>query len=96
MASSKEVSKSEDGITSRIQNLGLSDLEKANAAGGDDGEEEEASSLAHAEMGRRWVRKTLETSNKRESQLAARLWERNLTAVLEVSKAMVPTKSTEM
>lgn len=40
---------------------------------------------AHAEMGRRWLRKTLEKVGKTERELAKTLWERNLTAVTEVS-----------
>lgn len=40
---------------------------------------------AHAEMGRRWLKKTLRKVGKTERDLAKALWDRNLTAVTEVS-----------
>lgn len=39
---------------------------------------------AHAEMGRRWLKQTLEKVGRTETDLAKELWERNLTAVTEV------------
>ncbi|KAK8858676.1 hypothetical protein IAR55_002905 [Kwoniella newhampshirensis] len=45
-------------------------------------EHEEA--RAHAEVGREWVRKTLASSRKTEAELARRLWDSNITAVLEL------------
>jgi tRNA ligase len=39
---------------------------------------------AHAEIGRQWVRRTLRTTGKTEADLARKLWDGNLTAVLEV------------
>lgn len=47
----------------------------------------EPASKAHAEVGREWVTKTLERSGKSPEELAKRLWDENLTAVLEVSVA---------
>ncbi len=41
--------------------------------------------VPHAEMGRRWVKTTLDKAGRTEEDLAAVLWERNLTAVTEVS-----------
>ncbi|OWZ44630.1 tRNA ligase [Cryptococcus neoformans] len=38
----------------------------------------------HAEVGRRWLKRTLESSGKTEEELARKLWEKNLTAVLEL------------
>jgi tRNA ligase len=49
----------------------------------DDGGDHEAQ--AHAEVGREWVRRTLAKSGRTEAELAKRLWEGNMTAVLEVS-----------
>jgi tRNA ligase len=46
---------------------------------------------AHAEMGRRWLRKTLQKGGKTEQELAKTLWDRNLTAVTEVSAFRFPT-----
>ncbi|WVQ72813.1 hypothetical protein IAR50_002373 [Cryptococcus sp. DSM 104548] len=45
-------------------------------------EHEEA--LQHAEVGRQWLKKTLERSGKTEKELARKLWEGNMTAVLEL------------
>lgn len=39
---------------------------------------------AHAEVGREWLKRTLQQSGKTEAELARRLWDGNLTAVLEV------------
>ncbi|EIW73483.1 hypothetical protein TREMEDRAFT_20952, partial [Tremella mesenterica DSM 1558] len=44
----------------------------------------EQQTKVHAEEGRKWLRRTLQKSGKTEAELAARLWERNLTAVLEL------------
>lgn len=41
----------------------------------------------HAEVGRRWLKRTLESSGKTEEELAQKLWEKNLTAVLEVGRS---------
>ena len=48
-------------------------------------QEDDASSQAHAEVGRKWLRRTLHASGKTEAELAARLWQANITAVFEVS-----------
>jgi len=48
-------------------------------------ESETAEAKAHAEVGRKWLRRTLEKSGKTEAELAQRLWDSNTTAVLEVS-----------
>lgn len=47
--------------------------------------EADSNAPAHAEMGRRWLSKTLEKVGKTERDLAKTLWQRNLTAVTEVS-----------
>ncbi|KLT39031.1 hypothetical protein CC85DRAFT_288952 [Cutaneotrichosporon oleaginosum] len=44
----------------------------------------EPSSKAHAEVGREWVARTLQRSGKTTDELAKRLWDENLTAVLEL------------
>ena len=40
--------------------------------------------MSHAEAGEVWLRKYLENKGKTEADLAARLWDSNLTAVAEV------------
>ena len=40
--------------------------------------------MSHAEAGEAWLRKYLENKGKTEADLAARLWDSNLTAVAEV------------
>lgn len=45
---------------------------------------------AHAEMGRRWLKKTLRKVGKTERDLAQALWDRNLTAVTEVGAFLIP------
>jgi len=47
---------------------------------------EEKEAEAHAEVGRRWLKRTLEKSGKSEADLAGRLWSTNSTAVFEVSR----------
>jgi tRNA ligase len=54
------------------------------AAGADAAKEGEKQDRAHAEVGREWVRKTLRKSGRTEVELARRLWDEDLTAVLEV------------
>ena len=46
--------------------------------------EGEKQDRAHAEVGREWLKKTLQKSGRLEAELAGRLWDENLTAVLEV------------
>ncbi|WVQ80680.1 hypothetical protein IAT38_002785 [Cryptococcus sp. DSM 104549] len=46
--------------------------------------QEHQEAQAHAEVGRRWVRRTLEKVGKTEADLARRLWDGNMTAVLEL------------
>lgn len=57
------------------------DAKKHQNAGG----ETDSGVPAHAEMGRRWLSKTLKKVGKTERDLAKALWERNVTAVTEVS-----------
>jgi tRNA ligase len=47
-------------------------------------DEEHLEAKQHAEVGRIWLRRTLERSGKTEADLARRLWDQGLTAVLEV------------
>lgn len=58
--------------------------------------------MPHAEVGREWVRRTLKRSGRTSEELAQRLWDENVTAVLEVnprsyladnSSAMTPLRS---
>lgn len=49
----------------------------------------EAEDRTHASVGREWVRRTLKAKGKTEAELARRLWDQNLSAVLEVCQAMV-------
>lgn len=51
---------------------------------GEEEDEEKKEAQAHAEVGRRWLRNTLQATEKTEAGLARKLWEGNLTAVLEV------------
>lgn len=71
-------------------------------------DEEHLEAKQHAEVGRIWLRRTLQKSGKTEQDLAKRLWDEGLTAVLEVgpihphrgrrgltsSYATTPSKST--
>ena len=41
--------------------------------------------VSHAEKGEEWLNKTLGSANKTREELAAELWENNLTAVAEVN-----------
>lgn len=55
------------------------------AASRDEKEEEgEQEARQHAEVGRDWLKRTLKGMGKTEARLARRLWDDNLTAVLEV------------
>ncbi len=68
---------------------GLGDAKKGKGkatANGDaqDEEDGEREAEAHAMVGRRWVQQVLRAKGKTEAELANRLWEANLTAVLEV------------
>jgi tRNA ligase len=49
---------------------------------------------AHAEVGREWLKRTLQRSGKTEAELARRLWDENLTAVLEVCLSPVHNGNT--
>jgi hypothetical protein len=51
----------------------------------EDREDEEGQSRQHAEVGREWLHRTLRKSGKTEADLASVLWQKNMTAVLEVS-----------
>jgi tRNA ligase len=50
---------------------------------------------SHAEVGRQWVRRTVQASGKSEADLAKVLWHGNMTAVLEVSCSLVDTAPTK-
>jgi tRNA ligase len=47
-------------------------------------DDEHLEARQHAEVGRIWLKRTLQKSGKTEEDLAKRLWEEGLTAVLEV------------
>lgn len=51
--------------------------------------DEHSEARQHAEVGRMWLKRTLEKSGKKEQDLAKRLWDEGLTAVLEVSPTEV-------
>lgn len=53
-------------------------------------DEEHLEAKAHAEVGRIWLRRTLQKSGKTEEDLARRLWDEGLTAVLEVGHPPLP------
>jgi tRNA ligase len=52
-------------------------------------DEEHLEAKQHAEVGRIWLRRTLQKSGKTEEDLARRLWDQGLTAVLEVRHSHV-------
>ena len=67
---------------------GVAGLEVKDDKGKGKGKEEDEEHLEakqHAEVGRIWLRRTLQKSGKTEQDLARRLWDQGLTAVLEVS-----------
>lgn len=56
---------------------------------GKEEDEEHLEAKQHAEVGRIWLRRTLQKSGKTEEDLARRLWNQGLTAVLEVSRSSI-------
>lgn len=66
-------------VTQSLKEATLDDKKKAAEDAKD-----ESSARAHAEVGREWVARTLKKSGKTSEQLAKRLWDENLTAVLEL------------
>jgi tRNA ligase len=82
-------------VTAQLDNIKLDknakeEEQKAKAA--DASEDKEA--RAHAEVGREWVARTLKKSGKTTEQLAKRLWDDNMTAILEVSSLVFDDKLT--
>lgn len=69
-----------------VDGVGKLDLKgdkgKGKAAVQDD---EHIEAMQHAEVGRMWLKRTLQRSGRTEEELARRLWDESLTAVLEVS-----------
>lgn len=65
-------------MESKLQNVKLDSASQSE-------NNDEPTAKAHAQVGREWVAKTLERSGKTSEELARRLWDENLTAVLEVS-----------
>lgn len=59
-------------------------IEKLDTNKAESEEKEEKEAEAHAEVGRRWLKQTLQKSGRTEADLARRLWNSNSTAVLEV------------
>ena len=72
-------------VSTKKPTTGKETQDKANAAQNQEDRAEQKEAQAHAEVGRRWVRRTLQKTGKTEADLAKRLWESNSTAVLEVS-----------
>jgi tRNA ligase len=52
-------------------------------------DDEHLEARQHAEVGRIWLKRTLQKSGKTEEDLAKRLWEEGLTAVLEVGDILM-------
>lgn len=65
-------------VTQTLKDTKLDDKKKSEEA------KDESSARAHAEVGREWVARTLKKSGKTCEELAKRLWDENLTAVLEL------------
>jgi len=89
-----------DALAGKVSELdikkgGAKETESKQAAKGKGKESPEAAeekeAEAHAEVGRRWLRTTLERRGKTEAELARRLWDSNTTAVLEVSQVTLVT-----
>lgn len=80
--------KSSDGVlvddmkAVKIDDKGKNKAQEQKAAAATD---EDKEAQPHAEVGRQWLKRTLGRSGKSEEELARRLWDQNLTAVLEVS-----------
>jgi len=80
-------------VTERLHKLAIQDSGQIGAmkkgkgqANGHADEEDEGERMAeaHAQVGRRWVKRTLEAKGRTEAELARRLWDANSAAVLEV------------
>ncbi|WWC88485.1 uncharacterized protein L201_003396 [Kwoniella dendrophila CBS 6074] len=76
----------EQEATNEISKLTLKDIPsqkevKENAKAE---KEEHAEAKAHAAVGREWVTRTLKAKGKTEAELAQKLWDGNMTAVLEL------------
>jgi len=88
------IEQSVDGVTAELNSVKLDkkdDKEEQKEKAEDASEEKE--SRAHAEVGREWVARTLKKSGKTSEQLAKRLWDDNVTAVLEVSDETIPREA---
>lgn len=70
-----------DGVADALKEVKLDKEQKKEKA---EDAKEESESKTHAAVGREWVARTLEASGKTSEELAQRLWNENVTAVLEV------------
>jgi tRNA ligase len=75
--------KVEGALVDGVASLSVKDDKGKGKGKAEDDEHLEAKQ--HAEVGRIWLRRTLQRSGKTEEDLAKQLWDRGLTAVLEVS-----------
>lgn len=70
--------------------VGIEDTKGKKATRGSAEDGTEAEDRTHAAVGREWVKRTLKAKGKTEAELARRLWDQNLSAVLEVSQSREP------
>lgn len=72
-----------DALVDGVAGLAVEDNGKGKGKASDI-DDEHLEAKQHAEVGRIWLRRTLQKSGKTEQDLAKRLWDEGLTAVLEV------------
>lgn len=70
-------------VVDKLKDVSLAD--KSAATSDQEKDVDDKESKSHAEMGRLWVARSLKAKGKTTKELAKRLWDDNVTAVLEVS-----------
>jgi len=81
-----EIKDEVDGVlVDGVAGLKVKDKDDKGKGKGKEEDEEHLEAKQHAEVGRIWLRRTLQKSGNTEEDLARRLWDQGLTAVLEVS-----------
>ena len=88
-AQQKQQDAADNAVIDNFDKLSVTDARAERKHGGavkdiQPGHEDERESQAHAEVGRKWLKRTLEITKKSEADLALKLWDSNSTAVLEV------------
>lgn len=78
-------SAADEALVGGVSELGIVRKDKKGKQKEDSADDTESDAKVHAAVGRRWLKTTLERSGRTEGELAKRLWDDNLTAVLEVS-----------